>query len=670
MQTRFLFVVFLLSAFPVSAAERIVKAGEDFKAVLSAAACGDVIKAEAGAPFETGDFLLPARSCLSNPITITSTAMLPNRRVTLADYSLLAVLRASVNATVIAAEAGANGWKFDGVAFISSPTWATGETFGIHDACGLTLDRVLMVSPVTGHKRAIRANGGCGSPGTGITLTRSHIEGYCSTGVESQGYIAWDGPGPHTLTDNFIEACSINVMFGGADNRSAAHTPADILVEGNTLFKRPEWQQDAGARVIKNFFELKNAKRVVVRGNTMVNNYPGGQAGDGIVFTPRNQSGGNPWATVEDVLFEQNDIRNSYGCVQIIGYDYTHPSQQLTRVMIRGNRFDCTQSYFVRISGEAGAVTVTSNTARNVGTLLLLPTGDVWKAGEARRAATFAVDSLTVTNNVGSYGHYGVHGDLCSGGKATECLAKMVKTPTAWAGNVIAMTPDPGMPGSPVRPAPVSTFPIGTTFVSSVSALDAMLATDGQVLAGSAIAGKGTGGSDPGWTGLGVVMPPPTPVPSPEPCQYRYVLSKAIPFPGIAASATVCATFSVQHLGGTDYDKSQFEHTLRNDGWTFPAPVVVGTTPPPPVPSTGLTVSIKSQAVATCRVTLTANPPDALGGWRVQFKRGTVNFGTADASPPYERSSTVAAGSYQVSGVWTKSGQATQTTAALAVGCK
>jgi hypothetical protein len=59
-----------------------------------------------------------------------------------------------------------------------------------------------------------------------------------------------------------------------------------------------------------------------------------------------------------------------------------------------------------------------------------------------------------------------------------------------------------------------------------------------------------------------------------QPCVgYRYTVTKAIPHPGVAASATVCATFTVMPLFGEDYDRFHFEKALKDGGFTFAAPV-------------------------------------------------------------------------------------------------
>ena len=73
----------------------------------------------------------------------------------------------------------------------------------------------------------------------------------------------------------------------------AGVVPSDITVEDNFFTKNPSWRGTTWT--VKNLFELKNARRVLVRHNIMQFNWSGAQAGYAIVLTPRNSNGTNPW---------------------------------------------------------------------------------------------------------------------------------------------------------------------------------------------------------------------------------------------------------------------------------------------------------------------------------------------------------------------------------------
>ncbi|MEQ1726773.1 MAG: hypothetical protein ABL982_00215 [Vicinamibacterales bacterium] len=75
-------------------------------------------------------------------------------------------------------------------------------------------------------------------------------------------------------------------------------------------------------------------------------------------------------------------------------------------------------------------------------------------------------------------------------------------------------------------------------------------------------------------------------------------------------------------------------------------------------------------AVSACVLTATTTTtPDGTTGWGVQYQRNGNNHGSRDTSSPYERAATVTAGSYTLTAIWTKSGQATVTQALGAVVC-
>ena len=89
---------------------------------------------------------------------------------------------------------------------------------------------------------------------------------------------------------------------------------------GSRDFEGTEW-------AVKNLFELKNARRVLVDGNLFEYNWPHAQNGFAILFTVRNQDGGAPWSVVEDVTFANNVVRHVAAGINVLGRDDIHPSQ-------------------------------------------------------------------------------------------------------------------------------------------------------------------------------------------------------------------------------------------------------------------------------------------------------------------------------------------------------
>ena len=417
-------MIFLASALPVQAATLHVPAGGDLQAALINAQPGDVLSLQAGATF-TGNFVLPPKPA-GAIITIRSSATLPNRRMTAGDFALTPLLQPATVEPAVACTNSSN-WTFDGIRFGSNPG-------GIYDVVGLdgctniTFDRVIIIGGPQGQKRGIRANG------RNITLTRSHIANIWAPGQDSQAFCAWNGAGPFTLVDNYLEAAGENVMFGGANSSSPANVPADILVENNHFNKRPEWRGDHPSSV-KNLFELKSAKRAIIRNNLFEQNWTDAQNGYAILFTVRNDDGGAPWSVVEDVLFERNVVRDVENGFNVLGYDSYQPSGRTTRVTIRNNLI-VTAGTFLQAGGEVGTLTVDHNTVDQGYTFMMLYSGAVWVAGtSAVRLAQFAVENLTVTNMLANHNDYGLIGE--DAGMGTPGLIRQARSYT-WTNNVLA----------------------------------------------------------------------------------------------------------------------------------------------------------------------------------------------------------------------------------------
>ena len=83
---------------------------------------------------------------------------------------------------------------------------------------------------------------------------------------------------------------------------------------------------------VKNLFELKNARNVLVEENIFENHWKESQAGYAIVFTPRNSGGACTWCVVEHVRFERNIVRHVAAGVNLLGYDIaSRPTRQTQR---------------------------------------------------------------------------------------------------------------------------------------------------------------------------------------------------------------------------------------------------------------------------------------------------------------------------------------------------
>jgi hypothetical protein len=397
-----------------------VAAGGDLQAALSAAQPGDEVVLQAGATF-TGTFVLPRKAGV---VTVRSAGTLPDRRIGPGDAGLLATLRSGSTASALLGENTAN-WRITGLRFEPNEQ-GMDNLIAFQDADNIELDRILFVAPdAVGQRRCVLGNG------TRITLRRSYISGcWAQTLQDSQAFGAWDGAGPYTIVDNYLEAASENVMFGGAPSKSADRIPSDIRIENNHFTKRLEWK--GKARAVKNLLELKSARRVVIRNNVFERNWTDAQGGTAILFTPRNDSG--PWAVVEDVLFERNIVRETEGLIGILGRDSYGPSGQATRITIRHNLL-VGSGPFLTMGSEAGVIVIDHNTIDQGYNFTTMYFGDVWpNDASAARPATYAADSLTITNNLAYHREYGLWSEAGIGTPGLQGITRRY----VWTHNVLA----------------------------------------------------------------------------------------------------------------------------------------------------------------------------------------------------------------------------------------
>ena len=103
-------------------------------------------------------------------------------------------------------------------------------------------------------------------------VINSYLSDFHEAGADSQAINGWTGPGPLLVENNYLEGAGENIIFGGADPKVPELVPSDIIVRGNLFHKPLEWKNRQPAWVVKNLFELKNARRVLVDNNTFINN--------------------------------------------------------------------------------------------------------------------------------------------------------------------------------------------------------------------------------------------------------------------------------------------------------------------------------------------------------------------------------------------------------------
>ena len=388
-----------------------VPPGGDLQKALNAARPGDTIELAAGATY-TGHFVLPVGPARDSYITLRTLPdprlPAPGGRIQPRDAPQLAKLSSPDGQPALRTGSGAHHWR---VELLEFP--ATAEPGGTIIALGdgsdaqsqlsqvphdLILDRVFVHgAPGAGQRRGVALNS------ASTTVTGCYISEIKSVGADSQAIAGWNGPGPYTITNNYLEAAGENMMFGGADPSIQNLVPQDITIKGNTLSRPVAWR---GQRwEIKNILELKNARRVTITDNLLENNWQAAQAGFAVLFTVRNQEGRCPWCRVEEVLFERNVVQHSAGGVSILGRDDNQPSEQTRAIEIRHNLFVDIDNqhwggngYFLLITGGPREIVVDHNTI-----IQEHASGIVQVEGPP-------VIGFGFTNNIVRHGAYGIMG--------------------------------------------------------------------------------------------------------------------------------------------------------------------------------------------------------------------------------------------------------------------
>lgn len=336
---------------PVPAGRRTLRvaAGGSLQAALHRAQPGDVIALEPGAEYR-GPFRLPRKQgndwIVIRPAVADGELPEPGHRVQPA-YAAGMPRLVSGSGSVIQADPGAHHFRLIGLEIAPAPgvflrslvdlgSEAADLSALPHD---IIIDRCyLRGDPRRGARRGVALNS------RRTAIVDSFFSDFKEAGADSQAIAGWNGPGPFKIANNHLEAAGENVMFGGADPLIADLVPSDIEVLRNVFTKPLRWKADAARFegtewTVKNLFELKNARRVVIDGNLFEYNWPQAQNGFAILFTVRNQDGKAPWSVVEDVVFRGNVVRHVGGGINILGYDDNHSSRQTSRIAILDNVF-------------------------------------------------------------------------------------------------------------------------------------------------------------------------------------------------------------------------------------------------------------------------------------------------------------------------------------------
>jgi len=270
---------------------------------------------------------------------------------------------------------------------------------------GIKLERVRLYAGERGGKRGFALHG------INITLIDCEAHNYWRQGQDSQAIWINNGPGPYTVLGEFYEASGENIMVGGAKQGilSPDAIPSDITVRNAHLYKPLDWKTKPGS--VKNLFELKAGRRVLVENCVLENNWKDAQAGSAILIKADNQENSTPWIETSDVVFRGNIIRNSPDsfAINIRGIHTVTPAQRVRNVVFDHNLFVGIGNGIQTGNGVDG-LTLTHNTFLTVTNTFLSFYDD--------QIVKFPTP-LVCNNNVFHEGLYSIKGSGAAAGIAT-----------------------------------------------------------------------------------------------------------------------------------------------------------------------------------------------------------------------------------------------------------
>jgi hypothetical protein len=390
-----------------------VPAGGDLQAAIDGAKPGDTLMLAAGATY-TGNFVLPVKPG-EQFITIRTEPddALPRagQRVHPTHAPRLAKLQSPDRDSALRTQTGAHHWRLMLLEFLPNRSGA-GDIIALGDGGAaqsemsqvphdIAIDRCYIHGDATvGQKRGIALNSGR------TTITNSYISDIKAVGQDTQAIAGWNGPGPYTIENNYLEAAAENFLLGGADPAIQGLVTQDVVFRRNHLSKPLEWRKQRWQ--VKNLFELKNARRVLVEENLMEYSWRQAQVGYAILLTPRNQDRRAPWSTVEDITIRRNVVRHAGGGMQILGRD-TNPSGQTRRVRVVDNLFyDIDKDRwggtgaFVLIGDGPADIAIEHNTVVQSGNIMMVYGGT--------REAPDQIPGLVLRDNLVRHNQFGIHG--------------------------------------------------------------------------------------------------------------------------------------------------------------------------------------------------------------------------------------------------------------------
>jgi hypothetical protein len=415
------------TAYPTPIRQIRVPAGASLQSAINAARPGDELLLAPGATY-VGNFFLPNKGVLNGWIVIRTdlpdatigypgTRMTPSRA---ASARLARIVTPDIQ-SVITTTLGANHYRFTGVeiatrssvgdinALVRLGDNTSAQSTLASIANHLIFDRTYIHgSPTTQLRRCVMMN-------SATTAVIDSWLGDCHSNLaDSQAIVSWNGSGPFLIQNNHLEAGQEVLVFGGGGVTIPNVSPSDITVRGNHIMRPAAWK---GVWQVKNLIESKHARRLLIEGNVIENNWADAQAGFAFVLKSENQNWDTPWTQTTDITIRYNRIRNTGNVFNLAANPSGAPAINAGRMVITDNVIE---------NVNVGQFVGEGRTLQLLGGLtdiVLMHNTVVSANGSTSMAVTFGarpvVQRLTVHSNVLHHGSYGIKGAATSEGTAS-----------------------------------------------------------------------------------------------------------------------------------------------------------------------------------------------------------------------------------------------------------
>jgi len=350
---------------------------------------------------------------------------------------------------------------------------ATGAEYIIFDRC-----------LVKGQGLGYRNIRGLRLEGSNIGVIDSYIYDIVAPQDDTQAIWIYQGTGPFTIVNCYLEATGENFMSGGAAASAQEYLPQDITITRCYFYKPPVWYDNLSQVSVKNLLEIKHGMRFLIEKNILINNWADSQTGKAVIFKVDPQ-GGESWEETGHVTFRWNKVVNSPTYLQVAGQP-EGSGVPVHDVSIHDNLAYGIGTYCTWPTGDIRGYICQGPTG---GTIVIANETVITAGGMAAAFAGTEMNAWEQRDCIVGFGTYGWKGDGTASGTATF---------DAYCGTYVweyMSTFDYGSTPS------LSAYPNTNNHAYATLAACGFENTSGndyRLASGSALKGTGSGGSDPG----------------------------------------------------------------------------------------------------------------------------------------------------------------------------